>query len=143
MRITARTFGHLASNPTFVFANNGLTGLALALASFGAEAQRAAIGGASGVGTEAPAPDTSAARPVSPDVDHAQHALLRAFSEEPPDAGRPAVERVAQSGNTITLWDEIMPPSPVPNPPLQQPMPMPVPVDAGREAGTVSACALR
>lgn len=145
MRITARTFGHLASNPTLVFANTGLTGLALALASFAAEAQHAAvISGASGVFTEAPAPGTVAAQPISPHVDGAQHTLPCASSGESADGGPPAVTRIAQSGNTITLWDEITPPAPVPNPPpVQQPMPMPVPVDAGRDAGSVSACALR
>jgi hypothetical protein len=145
MRITARTFGHLASNPTLVFANTGLTGLALALASAGAEAQHSLAGrGASGVGAEAPAPGMTAAQPISAHVDDAQHALPCASSEKSPDAGPPAVERLAQSGNTITLWDEITPPAPAPSPtPLQQPMPMPVPVDAGRDAGTMSACALR
>ncbi|MDR5751221.1 MULTISPECIES: hypothetical protein [unclassified Caballeronia] len=54
------------------------------------------------------------------------------------------VALVAQSGLSITLWDEITSPAPVvpgqaQTPPLPQPVPVPVPVDAGRDVGTVSA----
>jgi hypothetical protein len=119
MRITARTFAHIASNSTLVFANTGLVVLA---ASSSAEAQ----------------PDKPASSIVFPGDANARGPSPCAAREAPPAAA--ALRCVAQGATSITLWDEITPPAPaVPSqpPPVQQQVP--VPVDAGHEAGIVSA----
>jgi hypothetical protein len=137
MRITARTFAHIASNSTLVFAN---TSVALSAASPGVDARE---NGSASVFAEASMPETQAPAPIV----IADTASPREIQCAAPDArmrtDAPASALVAQSTTSITLWDEITSPAPaLPGqapPAVPQPVPVPVPVDAGRDAGTVSA----